>query len=142
MVFDPAKCAIPSLWCGRGRVPADTYDTVYTRAGTSHECLKKGIGAGIHEERRRGLPRNSLQRIKYVGPVFEEQFQRKGINTIPELMRRMRRLSDTGKANLLDEVFTTRRGGVDQRGVNSVLLYLYDNGVDDLPDCQTVQRSD
>lgn len=136
--FDPEKCVERVLWCGDGDMPARKEGAIYTRPGTRAECLKIGIGAGIHQERRKGLPKDSLQQIKFVGPVHEANFINAGIRTTTALINRTRRLrSPMAVRNLLEPILVRKGGGVDTRTFNAVCMYLYSHGVpvEELPEC-------
>jgi len=78
--FDLSECAIPTVWCGRGNPPKRRAgdDKYYYKTGDRYECMQKGFGAGMHTERKKNLPENSLQQIKYVGDVYEKKFKGAG----------------------------------------------------------------
>lgn len=148
MAFDPARCLIPSVWCGKGDVPEKKTDKKknikYIRSGTKDECVQKGFGAGMFTERRKGLPPTSLQTIKYVGDVFERHFQEEGINDLAGLMAFARRsTSDSIKKKILK--VTTKKGGkIDHRAYNHILLWLYEQGIEGekLPLCHRLISMD
>jgi len=146
--FDPAKCLIPTSWCGKGPVPAKRKDfklnVKYVREGTKDECLQKGVGVGVHIERRKGLPQTSLQNIKYVGEVFERKFIDEGIKTTRDLLTRARGYTKDQNKALVARVTTKKDGRIDHRAYNHVLLWLYENGIDQarLPLCHKLVAED
>lgn len=123
-MFNPKECEIPKIWCGKGNKPSS-----YSKTGTPYDCMKIGFGAGMHIERNKHLPPNSLQNIKYVGETFEKKFVKKGIKNIPELLKYATKSSKPQIENLLKEVFMRKKVGLDQRAYNSTLLYLYGHGI-------------
>jgi len=135
MAFDRKKCIIKTVYCGNGKLNKDKY----TKKGSNYECLRQGIGAGVYSERKKDLPENSLQQIKYVGPVFEANFKKKRINNKSGLLRKMDSLTALEKKKLLTSVFTRSNGCVDYRGYNSVLLFLHDSRVTRLPVCEKIK---
>lgn len=135
MAFDRKKCIIKTVYCGNGKINKSKH----SKKGNSYECLRQGVGAGVYSERKKGLSENSLQQIKYVGPVFEANFRKKGIRTKSGLLTKMDSLTATQKKKLLKSVFTRSNGCVDYRGYNSVLLFLNDSRVKNLPVCETVK---
>jgi hypothetical protein len=133
---DPKKCYTRTVWCGTGGVPTEPRNNAYyTRQGSSYECLKKGFGTGMHEERRKGLPPSSLLRIMYVTEAQEHNFVVKHITTQQDLIR-FASLAKTNKLRrFLSKCLVTKSGGLDQRAYNSVVLFLYTAGVAPVPDC-------
>jgi hypothetical protein len=139
MVFRPKDCRIPMMWCGNGKMPKPTNDKFYVRVGTRIECMKMGIGAGIHTERSKNLPENSLQKIKYVGVEYQRKFSREGIQTLTQLQSMARKLSEDKLKTVLNRVFTRAgKSGIDRRGYNSTLMYLYRHGNNKLPQCAII----
>jgi len=136
MLFDERRCAIPKIYCGNAIVLPQGY----IRVGTRHECLRQGIGAGIHTEQEKHLPRDSLKRIKYVGDIFEENFHRNGIDNTGDLLEVMRNLGDVEKKRLLKRVFTKANGTFDGRSYNSTLLWLHSRHITRLPRCKDLFR--
>jgi hypothetical protein len=136
MVFNKSACIIRKAYCGNGAVPKDTKTKKYSRKGTAYECLRKGYGIADWEHRKKSLAANSLQQIMYIGPVLEGNFIKKGIRTTTSLISRARKLSVAAKKSLLTACCKRSNGSVDQRAVNSVLLYLYDHKVGNLPECK------
>ncbi len=137
--FEPRKCAIPTTWCGKGPKPANTNEVKYTRAGTPAECLQKGFGAGAAKERSKSLPQSSLQRIKYVGPEMEKKLRSKGIRTLDGLIKKTRTMTPVQVATLLKGTLRKKNGALDSRAYNSVLLYLYNSGKTNLPQCVSIK---
>ena len=147
-MFDPSKCLIPTAWCGKGPVPAKRKDfklnVKYVREGSKDECLQKGVGVGVHIERRKGLSQTSLQNIKYVGEVFERKFIEEGIADTRALLRRVNSLTKEQNKALIARVTTKKDGRIDHRAYNHVLLWLYENGVSGskLPLCHKLVAED
>lgn len=135
--FNVGLCVIPSVWCGNGPVPHGIRDnTRYTRVGTTTECMRKGIGAGMAQERLKNVPEDSLQRIKYVGEVYERNLIRERIRTQTALRTYARNHTNQQLQALLRRCFTKNGGGgVDMRAYNSTILWLYHQGIVDLPPC-------
>jgi hypothetical protein len=138
MAFNKKSCAIPTVWCGDGKMPTAHKDGMfYTREGTRSECVKKGFGAGKYQERNAHLPKTSLLQIKYVGETYEGKFKRYGITSTTQLLKEFK----SSKANpsmiekTLKDIFTKKDHKLDQRAYNSTLLYLYGNGIGKLPQC-------
>ena len=140
-LFDESKCAIPSLWCGESDTVPTKRDgeSYYYRAGSRAECLKKGIGAGTFIERKKDLPSTSIQQIKYVGEVYEKKFQKEGIRDLPQLVKVASGKSAADIETLIKRVVTKKGGGVDERAYNSILLYLYRHGKNNLPECISIK---
>ena len=138
MAFRIKDCAIPTVWCGNGAVPnAIKNNGRYTKAGTPHECMKKGFGAGKYSERDKNLPKNSLQHIKYVGAVYEGKFQAEGITSLVRLKSVMRGKTPAQIRTVLQRVFKKGKG-IDKRGYNSTVFYLYQNGFTNVPQCSRI----
>lgn len=141
--FNPDLCVIPSIYCGDGDIPAKskTDNVVYTRKGTGYECMKKGIGVGIHQERKKTIPGGSLQTIKYVGDVYEKKFNERGISTIKDLLN-IDEEQGINVERLLKDVLRKKDGKVDGRAYNSVLLFMHKSGVSDrwLPPCMNLRQ--
>ncbi len=127
------------VYCGNAAaVPTrDGNASRYTRAGTPHECLKQGIGAGSAQERIKNVPQDSLQRIKYIGPTYDAKFQQQNIHTRTDLVRRMQQTSPDHIFKLLRRILV-RNNSLDARAYNSVLLYLYEHGNTKLPPCKKI----
>jgi hypothetical protein len=140
MAFNIGACAIPTFYCGNNANIPEPPDnmTRYTRRGTAHECLKKGIGTGIHKEREKNLAADSLQRIKYVGENFDRKFATEGIRTRAQLKTYIRGHTREQNNRMLRRVFTKAGGGIDKRGYNSTLVYLHNAGIGNLPQCSRI----
>lgn len=138
-LFDEGLCAIPAVYCGDGDTLPTKRDAehYYYRFGTRSECLKKGFGAGTHIERKAGLSDDSLQQIKYVGPVHEKNFKRHGIASLTQLLTRYKKHS-SGIEDELSDILRKKGGGLDKRAYNSTLLYLHRHGVSKLPQCKKI----
>lgn len=132
MPFDPKKCEIPTVWCGKKQKPGVVL-------GDRYQCMRKGFGAGMYSEIKKLLPKDSLRHIKYVGEYYEDRFKRIGIRNINELVYRLRSMSATQIRNLLLGVFTNKGGKYDYRSFNSTLMYLYTKKVVDLPSCVEIK---
>lgn len=118
------------IWCGDGSKPQD-----YVRNGSRQECLRKGFGAGMYTERAKYLPKNSLQRIKYVGPKMEANFILYSITNTDELIQTLKGWSRPQKENALKYILQNENGGLNRKAYNSVLLYLHSKGILRLPSC-------
>jgi len=140
-MFKLEKCAIPTVWCGESDTVPKSKDPLikYKRAGTRDECLKKGFGAGSNQARLKTLPRNSLQRIKYLGEIHESRFIEKGIKNTDVLLKEMSGRSTTSIAAFLKSVLTKKDKKVDIRTYNCVLVFLHQNGISNLPSCVTIK---
>jgi hypothetical protein len=137
MSFDVRKCSIPTVYCGKGAVPSRTGDPLvrYTRAGTPYECLQKGIGTGRYSERARTLSATSLQKIKYIGEKHEASFKKAHIATLESLLATASSMTPVGISTLLHSILKRKRGGLDVRAYNSVLVFLHKAQVSSLPGC-------
>lgn len=139
MSYNIQKCAIPSKYCGDGPVPTIIKDNIkYIGKGTAGECMKKGFGIGMYTEKTKSLPALSLQRIKYVGEVHDGNFRSKGVTTTTQLLNKMRPLSTTQKESFLHSVLTKKGGDLDKKAYNSVIVFLYSNGINSLPVCSKI----
>lgn|ERR1700719_177496 len=134
------KCIVRSIYCGNGKIPKDTVTKKYGRKGTRHECLQRGFGAALKTEALKSLPTTSLQRIKYIGPVFEKNFKKLKIATTTSLIKKMSLLTPPAKKKLLLMVVTRNNKTVDYRAFNSVILFLHDHSVKKLPKCVLVRE--
>lgn len=133
MAFNTERCKIKTFYCGNGDVPDGN---IYSRKGTSYECMRKGFGAGSWGEKKQHLPQKSLQRIKYIGPASEKKFKSKNINNTDSLITKMRTLTAAQKKTFLEPIFTRANNTFDYKGYNNVLLFLHVAGVDRLPTCR------
>jgi len=136
--FNREDCVIRTAYCGNGAVPRDTLNKKYSRAGTREECLKKGIGVGSAQERAKKIPKNSLQQITYIGPVYEANFKAQRVGNLTQLKTVV--ASKENKRQFIERCCTRKSGGVDQRAVNAVLMYLHDSGVRELPRCRVIRE--
>jgi hypothetical protein len=144
--FNPEGCMVPSVWCGEKRLkdvdPSEAREkgVRYIRKGTPYECMKKGIGVGIAQQRKKNLPQNSLQHIKYIGELYEKNFRKNGIRTRTSLVQKMRGMDAEEKSEFLKGILVNSSDKVDYRAYNSVLLYLFSHGVDqdELPRCSKI----
>lgn len=134
--FDVRKCAIPTVWCGKGR-PPKSKDLLmrYTRVGTGYECLKKGIGVGCAKSKKT----TGLQGIKYVGPVYEAAFKKNKISSVPQLRAYVKSHSVANVESLLKKCLKKKDGKVDYRAYNSILVMLYLSGINKLPSCSKIK---
>jgi len=153
-MFDPLECSIPTVYCGKKKkIPTREkgVDTYYIRKGAPHECVSKGFGAGMAVEMAKHLPANSLQRIKYVGDVYESNFKKEKINNTTSLIKYSQTLSSPELKSFLESVLVKKSGKgsikesknaviIDMRAYNSTLLYLYKNGIyKNLPSCSKIK---
>lgn len=139
--FNENECYIPTVWCGDENV-YKKFDTVkkvkYTRTGTRRECLKKGFGAGVISTRKKTLPTNSLQEIKYIGEKHEASFKRYRITNTQTLLSAFKKNKKAEISKTLKDILKKKDGNLDIRAYNSVLLYLYNHGFGDLPKCEKI----
>ena len=140
MSFNKSNCIIRKTYCGDSKVPKDTATQKYSRKGTRHECLKKGFGIADWKHRNKTLSKTSLQQIIYIGPIFETNFKKKKIYSITSLMNKLQGLSTKDKRELIASVCKRKNGGLDQRAFNSVILFLHERGVKNLPSCKIVKE--
>jgi hypothetical protein len=137
-MFEPKKCIIPTVYCGKSKViPKNQDGSIYVRRGTPNECMMKGFGAGSKIEKLKTLPKNSLQQIKYIGDVHEKKFKGYGIHTTTQLISHIKKMKSSSRVEkLLKNILLKKDGVIDKRAYNSTLLYLYENGVyGNLPSC-------
>ena len=140
--FNLGDCAIPTVWCGKKGNPPKrkpTDETYYYKTGNRYECMQKGFGAGLHTERRENLPNDSLQRIKYVGEKYEEKFHATGMTDLNTFRIEMSQKSPQEIEKYLKKIFKRKGGSLDQRAYNSTLVFLYRNGVGNIPACSKIQ---
>ena len=129
------NCAIPTVYCGKKKIPSNTNEIKYTKKGSRDECLRKGFGAGQYSEKLKNLPSNSLQRIKYVGDKYETEFRRYGIGKTTTLIRKCSKQTKEQNTLMLKKIFLRKDGIVDKKGYNSTILFLSKNGVATSPTC-------
>jgi hypothetical protein len=139
--FDVDRCAIPTVYCGSGAVPERKKgdDKYYTGVGTPYQCMQKGFGAGMYSEKNKSIPKTSVQTIKYVGEVYERNFKNHKINYLEDLKKYANSHNEEELKELLKDVFDKSGGILDKRAYNSTLLYLYKNGVENLPQCKIIK---
>ena len=135
MAFDPNKCLIKSIWCGNGNIPNKN---IYYKIGTSYECMQKGYGAGMYNEQKKYIGKDSLKNISYIGPVMESNFKKNGINNLTDL-KKLKNVKSVDM--LLSNILQDNKGRLNLKAYNSVLLYLYDKKIIDstkLPPCKLI----
>ena len=115
----------------------------YTKVGSRYECMQKGYGAGMYGEKKKGLPRTSLQQIKYVGETYEDNFKRNGIATTTQLISKLKGQPKSAIQNAIRRSVTKKGGVVDKRAYNHCLAYLYVHGINEesgknLPPCYRI----
>ena len=135
MSFNIEKCAIPTIWCGKGAPPKRKGLKWYAKTGSRYECMKKGFGAGAASERKKYIPNDSLQQIPYIGDVYERKFKRAGIPDISQLLHEAENHNKNSLKSLLQKIFTRKRGGLDKRAYNSTIVFLYQHGIGHIPPC-------
>lgn len=140
MSYDIDRCIIPKVWCGNSNTIPKKNKKQYYKVGTRYECLKSGFGAGMHTEKRKGFDDKSLQQIPYVGPKMEKKLKKRGIANTKQLISELRDMSANEKRDLLKSTLKNSNGQVNNFAYNSVIRYLYENGVLDLPKCKEIQR--
>lgn len=141
--YDIKLCKIPKVYCGNGdwktAKPSNNY-TRYYKNGTRYECMKSGFGAGMISEKRKDLPKNSLQNIPYVGPVYESNFKRKKITSLNKLYDRVEDMKEDKIRKLLEDVFTKSNDAIDFRAMNSTIMHLYNEGYHNMPECEELDN--
>jgi hypothetical protein len=140
MPFNKSACIVRKLYCGDGTIPKDSASKKYSRKGTSYECLKKGYGTADWEHRKKNLTKTSLQQIMYIGPVYETNFRKKKIYSITSLIKKTENLSVKEKREVIAAGCKRKNGSVDQRAFNTVVLFLHERGVKNLPVCKIVKE--
>ena len=136
--FDPMECLIPTVYCGDknaypGYKTGDT--TIYTKKGTARQCFTKGFGAGMYSTKRKYTPAQSLQLIPYVGEVYERNFTVFNIKDLKSLKQYCRKNGKVRIKNTIRQCITKKNGVVDEKAYNSILRYLYDSGITQIPRC-------
>jgi hypothetical protein len=131
MSFNKKTCQVPEIWCGDD----DDLPSGYTKVGSRVECLRRGFGAGKYSEIRKNLPANSLQQIKYVGEKFEKSFIAIGIKNLTQLKKEMGSKTSSQIKTIISKIATKKDGAMDVRAFNSIILYLYENGIGNVPQC-------
>lgn len=132
--FDSRKCKEPKgLWCGKD----NEFDKEkYIRSGSRLECLRKGIGVGMAKERKNYIAKNSLQNIKYIGKTYEDNFKSYSINTTNQLILYAKNSDPQTIKEDLMKICTKKNSNIDIHAYNSILMYLYENHIDKLPQCE------
>lgn len=136
-IFKDSNCVLRKIYCGNGKVPKGIE---YYRKGTNYECLRKGFGVADWQHRKKQLPKNSLQQILYVGTIYEKNFKKYKINTIPILIKKMKSLTAIEKHKMLTKICTKSNKSIDHKVLNSVILFLHNRGVKRLPNCKITRE--
>jgi hypothetical protein len=138
--FKVNKCLIPTIYCGDKRnMPDKDKDNKYVRKGTRAQCLKKGVGAGIHIEKNDKLPKTSLQNIRFIGKYYEARFKKQKIKTLKDLIREAKKLDNREIEDLLSKICKNKSKKIDKRAFNSVILFLYRKGIHWVPNCKQIK---
>lgn len=142
------RCLLPELYCGNDtdkslidintEIAKTNKDYYYIGYGTPYECLKKGYGAGMYNERSKGMDEDSLQNIKYVGIKFEHNFQENGVSDIQSLVKYAKNHSTKEIEKLLNVVFIQKNGIIHKKAYNSTILFLHKKNMDKLPQCYNI----
>ena len=140
MVFRKSDCVIRKIYCGDKNVPADTATKKYSRAGSRQECLQRGFGIADAQNRLKRLRPNSLQNIVYIGDTYDQNFRKKGIRTLAGLQTKMKSLGANQKLDFLRKILIKKNKVVDQKAINSVIMWLHSKGVGNLPGCKIVKE--
>ena len=140
MSFNKSSCIIRKIYCGDGQLPKDTADKKYSRKGTSYECMQRGFGVADWQHRKKGLSKTSLQQILYIGPIYEANFKKKKVYSITTLLKIMATKSAIEKKDLLTAGCKRKNGSIDQKAFNSVVLFLHQRGIKNLPPCKIVRE--
>jgi hypothetical protein len=139
--FVLSNCDIPVVWCGESEKPPKKAKDgkYYYKTGTRTECLRVGFGAGTHTERNNNLPSESLQQIKYIGETYEKGFKKAGYTDLSILRKKMRKKDHDEMRKILKKILTKKDGVLDARAYNSVIVYLYKHGIEDVPSCKKIK---
>ena len=140
MSFNKTACIVRRMYCGDGKIPKDTATNKYSRKGSTYECLKKGYGIADWEHRKKDLTKTSLQQIMYVGPVYEANFRKKKIYSITSLVNKTTSMSAKEKRDLIAASCKRKNGAIDQKAFNSIVLFLHQRGLKNLPSCKIVKE--
>lgn len=139
-------CLIPSQFCGNETksVPINNLkeNIKYTSRGTPLSCMNKGIGVGIHIEKKSHMSPLSLQQIKFIGEQYNIKFSKKKIRNITDLIKYMKTHTKSQNEKLLKDVLTMKNNNVDYKAYNSVIHYLYYSNevlLSKLPFCKKIQ---
>ena len=102
--------------------------------------MKKGFGAGMYSEKKKYIDSNSLRQIPYVGEQIERKFIKRNINNIDDLKRYFKKHSREYNKQLI--VYATKKSNNtrNSRAYNSIIVYMYDLGIDTnrLPICDII----
>jgi hypothetical protein len=138
MVFNKSNCIIRKIYCGNGNLPKDTSTKKYSRKGSNYECLQRGYGIADWEHRKKNLPEKSLQQIPYIGQTYEANFKKHKISSIDSLFNKIEVLSAEQKKELLLKICRKSTNAIDYKAFNSVILFLHERRVKNLPNCKIV----
>ena len=125
------ECKIHTVYCGKAPRPPRGY----SHKGSSYECLRQGYGAGKWAEKTKHLPLTSLMQIKFINERYQTRFKSKQIYSQKSLLEKMNVLTLEQKKNLLKSILTLKSGNLDKRAYNSVLLFLDNHFITNLPRC-------
>jgi hypothetical protein len=139
------NCLIPTTFCGKlsKNIPKKNIkeNLKYVSRGTPISCMQKGIGTGIHLEKRKNLPTFSLQQIKFIGEQYENKFYNKNIKDIIELINYVKIHTKSQNEKLLKSVLTMKNKNVDYKAYNSIIHFLYyssEISISKLPFCKKI----
>lgn len=138
MTFNKKDCFIPTVYCGKGdfqETNKNTNNYIYTKKGSSYECLKKGFGAGMWNERKKDIGKYSLLQIPYVNDDIERNFKNYGIRNTQQLINDMKKLSKNQMNKALRSICKIKNK-ICFKSMNSILLFLHENNVKQLPQCK------
>ena len=137
MSFNVNECEIKQVYCGKGR----TVDTqTYTRKGTAYECLRKGYGSGMWNEKKKQYKKDHLIHIPYVTDTIMSSMRNQGIRNTYDLIRVTQPMTIQEKNTFLKKV-CTQGNAIHWKAFNSILLFLYNQHVDQLPRCKPNLKS-
>ncbi len=135
--FDPSLCKIKKIWCGKTLAIPPSKANNYYKIGSKYECLRAGFGAGRFSNQN--LPESSLKNIRYIGKTYDKKFKNLGINTIDDLVFHLSFLPTISDFEVfLKNILTKKNGIVDLKAYNSMLLFLYNFGLQFLPACEQI----
>ena len=141
MSFNVKDCSIPTVYCGKGELEnssnGNTTNTnyTYTKKGSAYECLKKGFGAGMWNERKKDIGKYSLLQIPYVNEDIEMNFKNYGIRNTQQLINDMNKLSKDQINKTLRSICKIKNK-IHFKSMNSILLFLHQKNVKPLPKCK------
>lgn len=141
MSFDIRKCFIESIYCGnkKTKFPFEKGRIKYTSKGTPYSCLQKGYGSAKYNIEKKGLKKDSLKNIPYIGDVFEKNFIKYNIKNIGDLIKFSKKATKPQLRDTFNRIFKKSDGIVHKNAFNSTLIFLFEKGIlKNLPQCKKI----